>query len=250
MKIVKNKILTKKTLVNLKNCQRDSKFCEALLSSVLAIVLVILLTGFQAWADEIEVAVNLRSEPKAALGIFFTDGKVVQQPNTNIERISDEVVLVRMPYEVSDLPSAAPFVTAMVTTEDDEVVFGDTRIVKISDGADSFWRLPKCETDVPSKKLDVLLPEQLNYLESLLQVRSKKREVAKQLLRDKMTPNILSRLVKVEKGLGLSGNDNELSADLPGLELLERLSRLKEAIILYQTAKDTQKAKADNNSAQ
>lgn len=189
-------------------------------------------------AEEIEINVHTAEEPKAALGIFFASGKVVQQPNTSFERISPEIVVVRMPYEFSKLPSATPFATAYVLTDSDEVVFGDVRLVSAADPVDSFFRIPVCAADKTRTKAEIPLPEQLNYLESLLQVRIKKREVAQQVLRDTMTPDLLTRLQKLEKGFGLEASV-PLSADLSGLELVERLSRLIDAIKVYRQSNRT-----------
>lgn len=205
-------------------------------SRLLSILIICLYSQF-AFADDIEINVHTRSEPKAALGIFFSSGKVVQQPNTSFERLTPEIVVVKMPYEISNLPSASPFATAYLLTADNEIVFGDIRLVSAADSSESFWRIPICSPDQTATKTQMPLPEQLNYLESLLQVRAKKRDVAQKLLAEKLTPELLSRLQKLEKGFGTNA-ELALSADLSALEIVERLSRLKDTIVLYKGTKD------------
>jgi hypothetical protein len=205
--------------------------------------LSLVLSPLTARAEEIEINVHTKSEPKAALGIFFASGKVVQQTNTFFERVSDDVVVVRLPYEITNLPSASPFATAYLLTTDNKIVFGDVRLVSMADSADSFWRLDICPADVSKIKVDIPLFEQLSYLESLLEVRIKKREIARKLLQDKLNPELLAYLQKLETRFGLN-KDSLLSADLSGLELVERMARLKDMIILYRSSKSSKKPAA------
>lgn len=196
-------------------------------------------------AEEIEINVYTKSEPKAALGIFFSSGNVVQQPNTSFERINDEVVLVRMPYELNNLPSASPFATAYLLTADNEIVFGDVRLVSVADPSDSFWRLNTCPADTSKMKVNIPLLEQLSYLESLLEVRLKKRDISRKVLQDKLSSKLLTRLQDLEGRFGLA-KDSPLSASLPAVELEERVARLKNTIFLYRSTNSKPTAAAQN----
>src|SRR4051812_29789767 len=112
----------------------------------LTVLFVFGLTSSAA-AEQIEINVHTKATPKSALGIFFSAGKVVQQPNTSFERLDDDTVVVRMPYDSSQLPSASPFASAYVLTEDGDVVFGDVRLVSAADPSESFLRIPSCPPD-------------------------------------------------------------------------------------------------------
>ena len=169
-----------------------------MIKSTIFIFLLLSFVSSVIQAQEIEINVHTKSEPKSALGIFFSSGKVVQQPNTSIERITPDIVVVKMPYDISGLPSASPFATAYLLTSDNEIIFGDVRLVSAADSSDSFWRIPVCVADSSRTKTQMPLPEQLNYLESLLQVRAKKREVAQKVVHRRLT-QILSLIFAYEK---------------------------------------------------
>lgn len=197
----------------------------------------LILCPLTSLADEIEINVHTRSDPISALGIIFAENKIAQQPGTSFERISEDVVVVKIPYDIDSLPSKMPFVTAYLLTYDNQIVFGDIRLLKFSDSSSSFWRIPICEIENQTIKSQIPLSEQLNYLESLLEVRGKKREVARKLLQDKLTPDFLLRLQKLEKSFGFE-SEMALSAELSALELVERISRIKNTVALYQSTKN------------
>lgn len=109
-----------------------------------------------------------------------------------------------------------------------------------------FWADGKAELRRPEecKRPDVntlVLAQQQGLLESLVQVRSQRQEIAQKKLEQMMSPEQLEKLRRLEEGFGLRYAE-PLSASLSPFELVDRLSRLHFAL---QSFRHNQRAVAD-----
>lgn len=83
--------------------------------------------------------------------------------------------------------------------------------------------------------------EQRALFESLIDIRSRRREIFEKKLQDLLTPELATKLAKLERNFGLQV-DSPLSATLHPASLAYRLERLKFAIDLYHSSQQTREA--------
>ena len=114
----------------------------------------------------------------------------------------------------------------MIIAEDGNVAFADLAPAGMKGNAQQYLSLPDC----PDPKVSInKLQSQSSVLESLVAVRSERRQVLKQTIADDLQGELLEKAVRLEKGFGLT-TEEELSAELSPVRLIDRLSRLITAI--------------------
>ena len=185
----------------------------------------------------VEIAVTMQADPKSALGILMSSSGNVQVPVKAIERVNDSTVVVSVPYDDS---SAArdTMVTAMILSEDGTPFFGGVRPLFAPDSKESSLHIPNC---APEKISEAAMQGQLSLLESLVEVRSQRRGVAQVKVAQVLDGKFLSDLKKLEHGFGFNYSQ-ELSSDLNPVELIDRLSRISEAVSIAKQSKPAEKA--------
>ncbi len=172
----------------------------------------------------IEVVVLSSFDPEKAVGILFSERGTVQQPVPKPKRIDESFVVVRVPYK-EDLPRDT-MVTAVLYAADGRTAMGSVRPVFSPDSREAFLSIPDC---APESLPNAPLQTQLSMLESLVQLRSQRRGIAQVKVAQQMSDAVVSQLRKLERGFGLR-YESELSADLPPIELIDRLNRILSAI--------------------
>jgi len=172
----------------------------------------------------IEITVTASFEPVNAVGLLFSERGTVQQPVPVPRRIDEANIIVRVPYR-DDLPRDT-MASAMLFAADGTMAVGAVRQVFSPDPRESFLSIPDC---VPEKVTEATLQNQLSALESLVQIRSKRRGLAQVQVAQLMSDRFLERLKKLEKGFGLQ-YPAELAPDLPPVQLIDRLQRIFGAI--------------------
>jgi hypothetical protein len=200
--------------------------------------LFLLISCSLSYAQEqyVEIEVVTKSDPKSALGIFFDSQKITQQPDAQIERVSPNLVLVKIPYNKKDSQFQSGFATAYVLSEDSELIFGSIKMLPSSGNSDSIWKLPACQPR--NKPLDVRIPlqEQLSYMDSLYQIRLKKRELLNKDIKERLDEKTINSLQQIEERFGLK-YDKPLSEETIAYNLHIRLRKLRETIQLYKRSR-------------
>ena len=183
----------------------------------------------------IEINVNANFKPVSMLGLLMTEGKTIQKSISKSEQISDDVTMLTIPYQPEEVDSGT-LATAMLIGPDGEVAMGDVKLITGSRSTKSFHSLPECsdELNVPPG-----LSDQVGLLESLVEIRSARREGNQLRISQIMSGPFLEKLRRLEKGFGMK-HATKLSEDLTAFELVDRLSRLANAIKNYQTSKQAQ----------
>ncbi len=172
----------------------------------------------------IEITVSAPFEPVNAVGLLFSERGTVQQPVPTPRRIDESNIIVRVPYR-DDLPRDT-MATAMLFAADGTMAVGAVRQVFSPDPRESFLSIPEC---VPEKVTEATIQNQMSAIESLVQIRSKRRGLAQVQVAQLMSDKFLERLKKLEKGFGLQ-YQTELAPDLPPVQLIDRLQRILLAI--------------------
>lgn len=199
----------------------------------LIIVLSICCATFVSAQDRsIEINVNAGFKPVTMIGLLMTDGRTIQKSISKSEQISADVTMLTIPYQPEEVDSGT-MATAMLIGPEGEVAMGDVKLITGSRSTKSFHSLPECsdELNVPPG-----LSDQVGLLESLVEIRSARREGNQLRISQIMSGPFLEKLRRLEKGFGMK-HATKLSEDLTAFELVDRLSRLSNAIKNYQTSK-------------
>lgn len=178
---------------------------------------------------EINVAGNFR--PVGSQGLLFTNNGVISKPVIKVENLANNM-LVSIPYKPAEIEDGA-MATAILFGPDGEAAFGDVKMIHDSVSTKSFYSLQECNNEpvVPEG-----LNQQVGLLESLVAIRVARREGHQLRLKKALEGNFVEKLKRLEKGFGLRYN-TPLSENLNSFELVDRLSRLSNAIKNYQSSK-------------
>ena len=204
-----------------------------MLYNLIIFCLVLLLCSpVSAQENVIQVNVSGSFRPVGSQGLLMTKDKVISKPVINVELLANENMLVSIPYHPQEIADGA-FATAILFGPQGEIVFGDVKMVTDAATAGSFYALPDCDMNpaVPTG-----LNQQMGLLESLVEIRAARREAHQLRLKKTLSGSFVDKLSRLERGFGLNYN-KKLSADLEAYELVDRLSRLNNAIRSYQAKK-------------
>lgn len=179
-----------------------------------------------------QVAVPFSGEPKLAVGVILSAKGTRQETKTKVTRRDDNSVVVTFPFTASDR-SAAALASAFVVGDGDVITFGDVVSLSTEDPDNAYIEIPACQEQI---ELPALASEQLGNLEKLVEIRTQRRAVLQTKITRLMQGPVLEKLRKLERGFGISNGD-EIRPDMHPLELIDRLSRLKQAISSYEANK-------------
>lgn len=176
-------------------------------------------------SSTIQVDVSSFVEPATAVGLIMSGDKTIQRLNPKIEKSRPGTITVSFPYQRSEINEHS-VASALVVSDKGEVVFGNVKPIYGNEFDQSLGNIPLCSED---QKVSASLASQASLLEELYRIRLKRRDQAKSQVAEAMPADFLARLQKLERGFGLA-REKELNADLPPLELVDRLSRLRDAL--------------------
>lgn len=186
------------------------------------------------FGETVKVTVRAESKPNLveATGIVFSAKSSLNIPETTINKIGDKL------YEISfSVPRSKiqPDSVASALAKDDigGAVFGNVTPAITSESRDLLTSVPECPGEDSSKITTISTP---GALKQLVDVRAERLDIVRLKIKRAMDGNVLAKLTKFEEAFGLN-RANELSADLPAAELIERLSRIEHALRKYQTYK-------------
>lgn len=183
----------------------------------------------------VEVEIEAEFKPTSVVGLLTNKSGAIQKPNLEAKqnaRGTWSVVIPVLPSELDESTTA----TAIALGSDDRIAFG--RVREISPGSDSssYLNLPACTFGTsmikPNPNTQAIGGGKLALLESLVKVRAKRRETLTSQLKILMSPEMITRLAKLEKGFGLDTSP-ALSTDLPPAVLVERLTKLLATLQSY-----------------
>ena len=178
-----------------------------------------------------QINVESAMQPSAAVGLFISGSSTIQLPVSEIIRTADNKLIVSIPFREGEIPRDA-MATALVTSDQGEIALGDVRPVTAPESRESFLNLPEC---APEKITELRMEGQQSLIESLIKVRSERRKVAQQAVEKALSGDFLVRMQKLEESFGLH-HEQPLGPELPPVILIDRLTRIMEAIKTYELA--------------
>jgi hypothetical protein len=184
--------------------------------------------------DGVEIVVRLEAkpEPKKAIGIIFSSSSSRQIEETSITKVGDKL------YEVSFVaPRAAlqsdSVASAIAYDENGTVSFATVTPALAPETREILGSIPECPGEDGSRLTSIASP---GTLQQLIDVRTERMNIVRLKISRIMDASFVAKLNKFEEAFGLS-HPNALSADLPADELIERLSRVNQAVKKYQMYK-------------
>lgn len=215
---------------------RSSQFGVGLLLSAAVVLLAGLprpAFGAPPPSRTIQVDVPSMVDPGTAVGMLISADGTIQKLNPTIESKNPGIITISFPAAASEL-RADTVATAMVVSKKGEVVFGPVRPVSGAEVDQSLGSIPLCPDETVSS---TTLASQVSLLEELYRIRLRRRDQAKAQAGQTLSGDLLERLQKLERGFGLA-REKELSANLPVLELVDRLSRIQDALRSWEKRKE------------
>lgn len=166
------------------------------------------------------------------VGLVISANAATPVRETRVTKIAPdiyEVIFSIQKGQVDDTTVA----TAYGVAQDDKMVFGSMTPNLVTDPSGSRYTIPECPAEEVSPHVS---QSQMAPLQSLVSIRTARSDLAKMKVTRQLSDQLLIKLRKFEKAFGLSST-NELSADLPPAELVDRLSRLTFALKQFRVAK-------------
>jgi hypothetical protein len=195
------------------------------------IIAIILLLSGQSFAENIaKVVVPVDSDVETAVGIIL-NGATTRQVKVTTPTLRDShSVVVEIPYTDAERAAGA-MASALVSLKNGAIALADVVSLEGDFPDNSFADLPLCNSQL---KLPPLSESQLGNLKRLVEIRSQRRAVLQTKIARLLQGPALEKLRKLERGFG-TGSGAPLNPGLMPYELIDRLSRLKQAISTYES---------------
>ena len=184
----------------------------------------------------VTVWVEAKPEPVRAKGLVFSSTDSREVADATLKKIGDKL------YEVSFSISRGALqedsvATAVVYDADGKASYANVTPALLSETRSILGSIKECP---PEDTASVALLNSPGTLQQLVDVRTERMQLIRLRISKLLDKNFLAKLKKFEQVLGLSRAD-ELSANLPASELIDRLSRIDHAIKKFQNSKGSVK---------
>ena len=197
-----------------------------------------------AQSRSISVPVETSLEPITAVGLILSSERTIEKADVTREKVKDGLWVIAFKAQENELGKDS-LVSAMIIAQDGSVAFGDLMPAALKGSAEQYLSLPEC----PSPKMSVFkMQSQASVLESLVAVRSERRQVLQASLEKELQGLLLEKAVRLEKGFGLT-REEDLTGALAPLKLVDRLSRLIAAIKNNRANRETPEPAARSPAA-
>ena len=173
------------------------------MKTALVILLSALCSIAQAEGVKVDVIVPAAFEPQTVVGVLITKDGTSEYPVAdlaqNVRRINDKQVVVTF---VAEGPVYADtYASALVISADGRSAYGDVRRVSDKPGDNVAKALPAC----PVKSInDATLMSKASELQQLVSVRLEKRKLVRDLLKEALTDDAMTKIRGLESLFGFS----------------------------------------------
>ncbi len=199
------------------------------LDQIFILTLLLMMPVSTVLAEVAHVVVPIDGEVQTAVGIILSQGETRQVRVATPKARDEHSVVVEVPYTDADKRSGA-LATALVSLSNGSVALADVVSLQGDYPDNSFTDLPLCDANL---QIPALSESQLGNLKRLVEIRSQRRAVLQTKMARLLQGSALEKLRKLERGFG-TGTGIPLSPALFPFELVDRLSRLKQAITTYE----------------
>ena len=206
---------------------------EIFLICAAAVMLELLAAPSFAQSRPVSVPIRTELTPLTAVGLILSPGRIIQKAEAGVEKVKEGVWRISFTAQANELEKDS-LVSAMIVSEDGSVAFGDLAPSAFKGSPELYASLPECQ----APRMSVAkLQNQASVLESLVAVRSERRQILQESLANELQGELLEKAVRLERGFGLT-REKELGSGLSPLELVDRLSRLIAAIKNHRASRE------------
>lgn len=177
----------------------------------------------------IRVRLEAKPEPIRAVGILFSPASSQQFEQTSISKIGDKLYEISFSVPASSLREDA-VASALGFDETGKISFANVTPANSTEGTELLASIPECPGEDGSRVAGMTSP---GTLQQLVDVRTERMNIVRVKISRLMDQTFLPKLQKFEEAFGLT-YATPLSPDLPPAELIERLSRIHNAVRKYQ----------------
>lgn len=201
---------------------------------ILFTVVLLSFCSSSASAEFRTVSVYVKSlmEPEKAVGIIFSSGQAIQVQASDVTSTGSGTLVVTFPYDDEQIAADA-MASAIVVAPNGDTAYGLVKPLSEIALKSSYFSMPVCEEEEPSLSLH----SELSLIKKLVKVRTKMRLNRQSQIDRMLTKERLKKLRGIEVGFGLP-HTTELSADLDPAELVDRFSRILNAVRRYRLEKE------------
>lgn len=176
----------------------------------------------------IEVSATIDFDPEQVTGLLLSSTGAIEKADPKVTKRAANSFLVTFPYKGEEIrPDTVA--TAMFISSNGKAAMADVHPVFLIESLNkSHLSLPNCSLDnlgEEAAKLSALYNNR-GVLQSLIEIRTSRRDLAKIKVAGLMQGDLLSTLRQIEKTGGFTYT-KELSSDLEPYELLQRLYRIE-----------------------
>ena len=198
--------------------------------SCLVSCLVPLLAATPSFAEGKQLTFDIETSITPLSGMGLIMDSTGTHTFTDIELSTPKTNTVRAKFTVPDGSAGKDALASVVVfASDGATAFSTVRSLQ----SITLPKLPEC----PKKEAVMLTDQnQVGVLQSLVTIRSDRRDTARAKVLQQLNPDYLERLKKLEKGFGLP-SEPALSGDLPPVVLVDRLNRILNAVRNYRSNK-------------
>jgi len=213
----------------------DKKRSFLFRSAILTLGLTILVPASAATAQGPEAQLPIPAERSSdrVIGITFSTRGEVSSRTGEVIFDQQENTLATYPLSSSELQSGT-FTSAMLLSSEGTTYFTPTYQTKSPVSGPASLTLPLCQ---PSSQLVSQSQSRRAAFESLIDVRIKRRENARQRISQLLDIDTLDRLSRLEQTFGFRYSE-PLSADLPPLELNHRIDQILHSLRQFRYYRD------------
>jgi len=188
-------------------------------------IFFILATNAFAKSSDVQIVVEADFEPSSAIGLIISPKGSTQKLKTDLKTVTPGKYLVSFTPKETELGEDA-YATAMLTSEEGEIAFGEVHPLIASSLHDPLFSLPKCKKQ---SAMNSTIQGQFALIESLSSVRAERRQVLESQVKNELKGEFLAKLQRMEEGFGIV-HAEPISAELAPYDLLSRLQAISDAI--------------------
>lgn len=181
--------------------------------------------AYAAPTPDMELIVEADFEPTQAVGLLITEKGSTPKEQAKFTKLENGKFLVSFPLSAAELKSSGT-ATAILYDTAGHSAYGEVREIAREGLRPAPIGMSECKE---KGSIPTTLQGQLALLESLVGIRSQRREVLQEALKSEFSGDMLERLQRLEDGFGLK-SASELSPSLAPYQLVERLSAIVASI--------------------
>lgn len=204
------------------------KFSSVSIGILLAAFVVFVSPFASAEAITVSFSIETSIEPITGVGLIMKQSGVTQKPGVQFSKAEKGTWKASFTIDSSEVDENAFASVILISSEGD---LAASNVRSLTSAATP--PIPQCP---PQQSIALTADTQIGVLQSLVSIRTARRDNAQARVEEVLKGDFLAMLKKLEAGFGLS-RTKELSPDLPPVELIDRLARILNSVKNYRITK-------------